>query len=56
MLPASSITGSMTRDLFGTFVIDGDLLTRERVVAVRDTKLIDKHDVLNFAEKLESEL
>lgn len=35
VLPASNITGSMTRDLFGTFVIDGDLLTRERVVDVK---------------------
>ena len=31
----SDFTGEMSRDLLGTFVIDGDLLTRERVVEVK---------------------
>ncbi len=31
----SDFTGEMSRDLLGTFVIDGDLLTPERVVDVK---------------------
>lgn len=32
---ASNFTGEMSRDILGTFVIDGNLLTRERVVEVK---------------------
>ena len=36
---ASDFTGEMSRDILGTFVIDGDLLTRKRVVDIRQAEM-----------------
>ena len=45
-MKATNFTGEMSRELLGTFVIDGDLLTKDRIVAKRKAKDIDKHDQL----------